>query len=67
VAVLLVLPSTLGAEVSEYLPSQAGAQVWHLLSGGAHTLGPWQGFGVLCAYVAAAALAAFVLIRRRDV
>jgi len=30
-------------------------------------LGPWQGFGVLCAYVAAAALAAFVLIRRRDV
>lgn len=67
VAVVLVLPSTPGAEVSEYLPSQAGGQIWHLLRSGAHTLGPWQGFGVLCGYVAATALAGFVLIRRRDV
>lgn len=67
VAVVLVLPSTLSAEVSQYLPSQAGGQIWHLLRGGAHTLGPWQGFGVLCGYVAATALAGFVLIRRRDV
>lgn len=67
VAVLLALPGTLGAEVSQYLPSQAGGQIWHLLPGGAHTLGPWQGFGVLCAYVTAAALAALAMIRRRDV
>lgn len=67
VAALLVLPSTLSAEVSEYLPSQAGGQIWHLQHDGPHVLGPWPGFGVLCAYVVAVAIAAFVLIRRRDV
>jgi ABC-type transport system involved in multi-copper enzyme maturation permease subunit len=67
VVVLLVLPTTQSAEVSEYLPSNAGGQIWKLMDGGAHMLGPWQGFGVLCAYVAAVTIAAFVLIRRRDV
>jgi hypothetical protein len=33
---------------------------------GPYTLGPWQGLGVLAAYVAVAAVAAFVLILRRD-
>lgn len=67
VAAQLVLPGTLRDEVLEYLPNQAGGEVWRLLHGGANMLGPWQGFGVLCAYVAAVALLAFVLIRRRDV
>jgi len=61
-----LLPSKLGSQVGEYLPSNAGVQAWHLPQGGAYTLGQWQGLGVLAAYVAVAALAAFALIRRRD-
>ena len=52
--------------LGEYLPGNAGEQAFHLLHGGAYTLGPWQGLGVLAAYVAVAAVAAFALIRRRD-
>jgi hypothetical protein len=65
--VLASLPGRLSYDVAEYLPSNAGGQIWKLLQGGAYTLGPWQGFGVLAGYVAATAVAAFVLIRRRDV
>jgi ABC-2 type transport system permease protein len=61
-----LLPSTLGSQVGEYLPSNAGEEAWHLLPGGPYMLGPWSGLGVLIAYVAVAALAAFALIRRRD-
>jgi hypothetical protein len=32
----------------------------------AHSLDPWVGFGVFCAYAAAALLAAGVLLTRRD-
>jgi ABC-type transport system involved in multi-copper enzyme maturation permease subunit len=54
------------SNVGEYLPGNAGAQAFHLLYGGAYALGPWQGLGVLAAYVAVAAVAAFALILRRD-
>jgi ABC-2 type transport system permease protein len=60
------LPGRFGSQVSEYLPSNAGQEGWKLPHGGAYTLGPWQGLGVLAAYVAAAGIAAFALIRRRD-
>ena len=46
--------------------ANAGEQAFHLLRGGAYTLGPWPGLGVLAAYVAVAAAAAFALILRRD-
>ena len=62
-----LLPGRLSSNLAEYLPSNAGGQIWKLLHGGAYTLGPWQGLGVLTGYVAATALAAFVSIRRRDV
>jgi len=45
---------------------EAGEQAYQLLHSGAYTLGPWQGTGVLAAYVAVAAVAAFALILRRD-
>jgi hypothetical protein len=61
-----MLPGRIGALVGEFTPSGAGEEIWMLLHGGAYTLGPWQGFGVLAAYVAGAAAAAFALIRRRD-
>lgn len=62
-----LVPGKFSYNVAEYLPSNAGGQVWKLLHGGAYSLGPWQGLGILVAYVAATATAAFVLIRRRDV
>ena len=61
-----LLPGKIGSQLREYLPSSAGEQVWHLLHGGAYTLGPWPGLGVLVAYIAAAAIAALALIRKRD-
>lgn len=61
-----LLPRTVGSSVGEYLPSNAGQDGWKVLRDGAYTLGPWQGLGVLAAYVVAAGAAAFVLIRRRD-
>jgi len=61
-----LLPGSLGSRVGEYLPSNAGQEGWKLLHGDAYTLGAWQGLGVLAAYVAAAGVAAFALIRRRD-
>jgi len=60
------LPGTISDHVAEYLPSNAGEQIWHLLPGDAHTVGHWPGLGVLTAYVVATAVAALVLVRRRD-
>jgi ABC-type transport system involved in multi-copper enzyme maturation permease subunit len=54
------------SNVGEFLPGNAGQQAFQLLHGGAYALGPWQGLGVLAAYVAVAAAAAFALILRRD-
>ncbi len=62
---LILFKGTLASQLSEYLP-RAGERVFHLLQGGAYTLGAWQGLGVLAAYVAVAAVAAFALILRRD-
>lgn len=47
------------------LPMNAADAVYitHPQSG---TLSPWAGFGVFCGYAAAALLAGFVLITRRD-
>jgi ABC-type transport system involved in multi-copper enzyme maturation permease subunit len=62
-----LVPDKFSSNLAQFLPGNAGGQIWKLLHGGAYTLGPWQGLGVLIAYVAATAVAAFVLIRRRDV
>jgi ABC-2 type transport system permease protein len=61
-----MLPGRIGEQLGEFLPGNAGGEIWKQLHGGAYTLGPWQGFGVLAAYVAAAAAAALSLVRRRD-
>jgi hypothetical protein len=61
-----IIPGKITQNLGEYLPGQAGEQAFHLLPGGAYSLGPWPGLGVLAGYVAAAAVAAFALIRRRD-
>jgi ABC-2 type transport system permease protein len=63
---LVLFKGKLASQLGEYLPGVSGEQAFHLLRGGAYTLGPWPGLGVLAAYVAVAAVAAFALIRRRD-
>jgi ABC-type transport system involved in multi-copper enzyme maturation permease subunit len=59
------IPGKVTKTVGEYLPD-AGEEAFQLLHDGAYALGPWQGLGVLAAYVAVAAFAAFALILRRD-
>jgi ABC-type transport system involved in multi-copper enzyme maturation permease subunit len=59
------IPGKISENLGEYMP-EAGERAFHLMQGGAYALGPWQGLGVLAAYVAVAAVAAFALILRRD-
>jgi ABC-2 type transport system permease protein len=61
-----LLPGKLGEHLGEFLPDNGGEEIFHLLHGGAYTLGAWPGFAVDAAWVAAAGAAAFVLVRRRD-
>jgi ABC-2 type transport system permease protein len=59
------IPGKITKNLGEYMPD-AGEQAFHLVHSGAYALGPWQGLGVLAAYIAVAAVAAFALILRRD-
>jgi len=60
-----VLPASWNASASPYVPLQAGQALLRLHQG--DQLAPWSGFGVLCAYTAAALAIAALLLRRRDV
>ena len=59
------LPSSWNNTVGPYLPGAAGSALWTLRSDG-NVLAPWTGFGVFCAWCAAALVAAAVELRRRD-
>lgn len=59
-----VLPTSWNNAISPYLPLQAGERVLQTTGG---TLGPWQGFAVLCGYALASIAIAAVLLKRRDV
>jgi ABC-2 type transport system permease protein len=63
--VFIEIPGKITKNLGEYLPD-AGEKAFQLVHSGAYALGPWQGLGVLAAYVAVAAVAAFALILRRD-
>jgi hypothetical protein len=60
-----LLPSSVANSIDPYLPSNAGGAVW-TINPDAHTLGPWAGFGVFCAWAALALAIAAVLLVRRD-
>jgi len=60
-----VLPASWNAAASPYVPLQAGQALLRLHQG--NELAPWTGFGLLCAYTAAAIGIAALLLRRRDV
>lgn len=59
------LPSSWNNAVGPYLPANAGGALWGLHHDSA-VLAPWAGFGILCAWVAAALISAGVVLRRRD-
>jgi ABC-type transport system involved in multi-copper enzyme maturation permease subunit len=62
----LALPESAYNAISGYLPLNAGGAVW-TISPAAHTLSPWAGFAVFCAYAVVALAIGAVLLRRRDV
>jgi ABC-type transport system involved in multi-copper enzyme maturation permease subunit len=59
-----VLPTSWSNTIGPYLPQAAGQALW-ARPDGAH-LAPWAGFGVFCAWAAAAVLLAAVALLRRD-
>ena len=72
---LLVLPGIVAAlpqswqdAIDKWLPVNAGEAIFRRggTFGTRHQLAPWTGFGVFCAYAAAALLAAAILLTRRD-
>ena len=62
-AIVELLPK--GDEIGPWLPSSAGLTVT-VAAADTGVLGPWAGFGLLCAYVAATIAIAAVLLVRRD-
>jgi hypothetical protein len=63
---MFTLPQSWNNAISQYLPSEAGRQIF-ALQHAAHTLTPLAGGLVLAAYCAAAIALAAVLLARRDV
>ncbi len=63
---MFLLPTSWNNAVSQYLPSEAGRQIF-ALHHAAHTLTPLAGALVFAAYCAAAIVIAAVLLVRRDV
>jgi hypothetical protein len=64
-ALINVLPPSLEDAIGPYLPTNAGEAITAIRPA-PHTLAPWTGFGLLCAYAAATLLAAALMLRRRD-
>jgi hypothetical protein len=71
-AIVFVLPPIIGLfpasfanSVDPYLPSNAGGALW-TINPDPHTLAPWAGFGVFCAWAAVSIAIAAILMVRRD-
>ena len=63
--VALALPTSIQNSVEKFWPTQAGQQVTSVVRG-AHTLSAWEGFGVLCLFVAIVLAAAYAVLAARD-
>jgi hypothetical protein len=63
--IMTLLPSSWQDTAGRYLPMNAAESVY-IVHRQAHSLAPWTGFAVFCAYAAAALLTGFILISRRD-
>jgi ABC-2 type transport system permease protein len=53
-------------DIDKWIPFYAGAHLWQNQMEGLHPFSPWIGFGVFCAYAAAAIIGGIVLFLRRD-
>jgi ABC-type transport system involved in multi-copper enzyme maturation permease subunit len=64
--IMAVLPASWQTDIGPYLPMSAAEAIYS--TGASHQahLAPWAGFGVFCGYTAAALIAGFILIGRRD-
>jgi ABC-2 type transport system permease protein len=60
-----LLPASWQDSVGRYLPMNAAESIYRVPQA-PHSLSPWAGLGLLCAYAGAALFAGFVLIGRRD-
>ena len=66
-AVLGFLPGDWGQTVNNYFLTNAGGQIMRLDGGTADTVvGPWLGYGVFWAWIAAIFIIAAILLHRRD-
>lgn len=67
-SILAGVPAT--RDVAVYLPDQAGSRVMQVVPGaldsGDVPYGPWGGFGIMCAWTAAALIGGFVVMKKRD-
>jgi ABC-type transport system involved in multi-copper enzyme maturation permease subunit len=61
-----LLPGSWKTTIGPYIPMQSGSQIFVAVRHEAASLAPWTGFGVFCLYAAAALLAGFLAINRRD-
>jgi ABC-type transport system involved in multi-copper enzyme maturation permease subunit len=53
-------------DIDKWIPFNAGSAIWENQANGLHPFSPWIGFGVFCAYAAAAIIGGLVVFRRRD-
>jgi hypothetical protein len=61
-----LIPGTVAKHIVAYLPSNAGALIIQSSQQSGDVLSPWQGFGVLCLWVAVLLTACGYLLVRRD-
>jgi hypothetical protein len=64
-ALIELLPTNLRNDVINYLPANAGSQIFTAVPT-QDALSPWAGFGVLSLYAAVATAVGLVLVNRRD-
>ncbi|MFR9724966.1 ABC transporter permease [Streptomyces sp. MS19] len=53
-------------KIGRYLPDQAGQRIMQVVDTGDRPYGPWGGLGIMLLWVAAAVLAGYLVLRRRD-
>jgi hypothetical protein len=61
-----LLPAMWRTTIGPYVPMEAGSQIFSQ-HGKPGALSPWSGFAVFSLYALVALVAAFILIKRRDV
>ncbi|MDT0264678.1 ABC transporter permease subunit [Streptomyces sp. DSM 44915] len=63
-SILANVPAT--EKLGRYLPDQAGSRIMAVVDDGSWPYGPWTGLLIMLAWTAAALLAGYVTLRRRD-